>query len=88
MKTRKLFIVLIAMISSLVFMLSGCQVLNKFLGKNDTQAITVGFDLNFRTVADDPENIEVTPGEAYGELPVVDVENEGYTFLALYLFFA
>ena len=75
MKTKKLFALIVTMLFSLVLALAGCQ------GGNETEKVTVGFDLNFRTTVDDPENIEVTPGEAYGELPAVEVENEGYTFV-------
>ena len=75
MKTKKLFALIVTMLFSLVLALAGCQ------GGNETEKVTVGFDLNFRTIVDDPENIEVTPGEAYGELPAVEVENEGYTFV-------
>ena len=75
MKTKKLFALIVTMLFSFILALTGCQ------GGNKTEKVTVGFDLNFRTIVDDPENIEVTPGEAYGELPVVEVENEGYTFV-------
>ena len=75
MKTKKLFAVIVTILFSFMLALTGCQ------GGNETEKVTVGFDLNFRTIVDDPENIEVTPGEAYGELPAVEVENEGYTFV-------
>ena len=75
MKAKKIFVWLVATVFSFIFVLAGCQ------GGNESEKITVGFDLNFRTIVDDPENIEVEPGKAYGELPTVDVENEGYTFV-------
>ena len=75
MKTKKLFAVIVTILFSFMLALTGCR------GGNETEKVTVGFDLNFRTIVDNPENIEVTPGEAYGELPVVEVENEGYTFV-------
>ena len=75
MKTNKLLAVIVTMLFSFVLVLTGCQ------DGDETEKVTVGFDLNFRTVADDPENVEVTPGNAYGKLPDVEVENEGYTFV-------
>ena len=77
MKTKKLFALIVTMLFSLVLALTGCQL----LGGKESEKVKVGFDLNFRTTVDDPESIEVTPGEAYGELPVVEVVNEGYTFV-------
>ena len=75
MKIKRLFVIFVAMLCSFAFVLSGCKT------QDDGNKVTVGFDLNFRTLADDPENIQVTAGKPYGELPEVEVENEGYTFL-------
>ena len=75
MKIKKIFMVAAAILCSFVFALAGCKT------QDDSNKVTVGFDLNFRTLADDPENIQVSAGKPYGELPEVAVENAGYTFL-------
>ena len=75
MKIKKLFVGIITILFSFVLAV-GCNG-----PKTQEETVTVGFDLNFRTVMDDPDNIEVTPGEAYGTLPTIEVENEGYTFV-------
>lgn len=54
-------------------------------GENDStsivlNAVTVSFDNNCAATDPAPESITVTPNSAYGELPVVTAENEGYSF--------
>ena len=79
MKNKKLTIAIIVALAALIF--SFVFVLVRGVAARDTGKITVGFDWNFRTMIDDPENIKVESGKAYGELPTVEVENEGCTFV-------
>ena len=67
MKTKKLFAVIVTILFSFMLALAGCQ------GGNETEKVTVGFDLNFRTIVDDPENIvRAVSGEKIGTIVTRD----------------
>lgn len=74
MKNKGLWTMMIAASLTSVCALASCST------KLAAYPVEVSFDLNFETSASAPGSISLNAGEAYGELPTVTVENEGYHF--------
>ena len=69
-RTLSLLLAVVCLFSLTAGLLSGC-------GGSKLQ---VSFDLNYDDAPEAPAAIQVKTGKAYGDLPVVTVQREGYTF--------
>ena len=69
-RTLSLLLAVVCLFSLTAGVLSGC-------GGSKLQ---VSFDLNYDDAPEAPAAIQVKTGKAYGQLPAVTVQREGYTF--------
>ena len=67
-------------ITSLAALAAASTVLGACSQAEFSYTVTVGFDINCAAVGTAPEAIYLNVGETYGELPVLTMENEGFTF--------
>lgn len=69
-RTLSLLLAVVCLFSLTAGMLSGCS----------GNKLQVSFDMNYDDAPEAPAAIQVKTGKAYGQLPAVTVQREGYTF--------
>jgi len=73
MKNRVLLATVLSVLLSSTCFFSGC-------GESTQISVNVSFDINCETTETAPESANYVVGQQYGELPTLEVENDGYYF--------